>query len=118
MENTKNVTDGATGNLEAWDSGIDTSGTESLDALGGVSNNTESTTGQAPFSANRPFDKFSERATQAKAMFSEKFDQMKGQQGKWADDARVRVRENPMMAMGIAVAAGFLLRRLLSRPRR
>jgi ElaB/YqjD/DUF883 family membrane-anchored ribosome-binding protein len=31
----------------------------------------------------------------------------------WADNARERVRENPLAAVGVALAAGYLLARLL-----
>ena len=121
MENTKNVagsTTGTVGNPEVWDSTADAAGMQTLGGVDGTSDTLQSTTEQTSSAANRTFDKFSDKATQAKDMLSEKFNQMKGQQGKWADDARGRVRESPMMAMGIAVAAGFLLRRLLSRSRR
>lgn len=124
MENTKNVasgttgTVGATGNPDVWDSTVDAAGTETLAGVDSTTDTLQSTTDQTPFTAGRTFDKFSEKATQAKDMLSEKFSQLKGQQGKWADDARGRVRENPMMAVGVAVAAGFVLRRLLSRSRK
>lgn len=117
MENTKNVAEGTSGNPEVWDSTTDAAGTQTLGGISGTSENLQSTTDKAYSTANRAFDKISDKANQAKAMLSEKFDQVKGQQGKLADDARGRVRQNPMMAMGIAVAAGFLLRRLLSRSR-
>lgn len=124
MENTKNVAGGTigptgpTGNPEVWDSTADAAGTQTLGGVDSASDTLQSTTEQTSSAANRTFDKFSDKATQAKDMLSEKFSQMKGQQGKWADDARDRVRENPMMAMGVAVAAGMLLRRLFSRSRR
>lgn len=117
MENTKNVAGGTIGNPEVWDSTADAAGMQTLGSVDSASDTLQSTTDQTSTAANRTFDKFSDKAAQAKDMLSEKFNQMKGHQGKWADDARGRVRENPMMAIGVAVAAGFLLRRLLSRSR-
>ncbi len=117
MENTKNDVGGTTGNPNTWNANTDTAGTLAQEATD-TSAETMLSSGYQASSTSTPTNKrFSNRATQAKTMLKEKFGQAREQQGKWADETRIRVRENPMLAVGIAMAAGFMLRRLLSRSR-
>ena len=54
-----------------------------------------------------------EAATQAAMTLSEKIGPIKDLQEQLIEDARVRVREKPVAALAIAIAAGFLLSQLL-----
>lgn len=117
MENTKNATGGINGKKEAWDNQVDDLNMQADSAIDQASASAKPAVDQAASTARRTADQLSEKAKQAKAMLSDKYEQMRGQQEKWTDDARVRVRENPIAALGIALAAGFLLRRVLFRSR-
>jgi ElaB/YqjD/DUF883 family membrane-anchored ribosome-binding protein len=117
MENTKNATSGAKGKQDSAKSAANENSMKAHETIDRTSESIQPAVDQSATAAHRAVDRMSEKATQARQMFSERFDQMKGHQEKWADDARVRVRANPMMAVGIAMAAGFLLPRLFSRSR-
>ena len=117
MENTKNATSGAKGKQEAWDNTVDDASTQAHGTIDQASDTLRPGFDQATSFAHRTVDQWSDKASQTKTMLTEKYAQMKDQQGKWTEDARGRVRENPMAAVGIALAAGFLLRRLLFRSR-
>jgi len=80
-------------------------------------NSPQSTIGRTSPAANRTFDEFSGKTARTKTMLSGRLDRMQRQQERWTDDARDRIREKSMMAASIAMAAGFSLRRLLSRRR-
>lgn len=116
MENSKDAGI-SPGTQDAWRADADVAGTQTQDAISNTGENYRSTDTRFSSASNRSYDRFSEKANQARAMLSEKFDQMKNQQGKWADVTRDRVRQNPMLAVGIAMAAGLLLRRVLFRSR-
>jgi ElaB/YqjD/DUF883 family membrane-anchored ribosome-binding protein len=62
---------------------------------------------KAANSANEAIDK----ATEA---LGKKGEQLKNAEQQIMEDCRVYVRDNPITSMGIAVAAGFLLSRVLS----
>lgn len=117
MENTKNVTGSAKDKQEAWDNTVDDANMQAHGTIDQVSENIRPAVDRAASTAHRTVDKLSDKASQAKSMLTDKYEQMRVQQEKWTDDARTRVRENPMAAVGIALAAGFVLRRLLFRSR-
>lgn len=117
MENTKNDAGGTPGNPNTWSADTAAAGTQAQGGANMSPDNLQPSGYQTSPASTRTADKLSNRAMQAKAVLSEKFGQVRGQQGKWADETRVRVRENPMLAIGIAMAAGFMLRRLFSRSR-
>lgn len=71
--------------------------------------------GRAVAGARQAFDRLSGTASQAAATLSEKAGQLRDVQDQVVADTRVRVREKPVTALAIAVAAGFLLSRLLRR---
>ncbi len=59
-----------------------------------------------------------ERATSAAATAAEQLDakgrQLMAAREEWMDASRVYVREHPLAALGVALAAGYLLSRILS----
>lgn len=120
MDNTQNMKNGAGGMDQTLDSTVDQGSMH-------ASENNQSSE-QAKATAHRTVDQLAEKANQARAMLtersararmmlSERYGQARVQQEKWADNTRVQVREHPMMAVGIAMAVGFLLPRLFSRSR-
>ena len=66
--------------------------------------------------AHRAVDKMAGATTQTAQTISEKSVQLREVQMRATEQCRVYVRANPMVAVGIALAAGYLLSRLL-RPR-
>ena len=69
---------------------------------------------QAAHSAHDAVDKIVGAANQAADAIGEKGAQLKQAEKQMLDNCRGYVRDNPATSLGIAVAAGFLLSRLLS----
>ena len=72
------------------------------------------TTDKAANSAHKSFDKFASTTNQAAEALGEKGEQLKNAEQQLMEDCRVYVRDNPITSVGIAVAAGFLLSRVVS----
>lgn len=64
--------------------------------------------------AHQAVDKIAGAATQAAATLDLKSEQIMDAQSRLTETCRDYVRDNPVTSLGIAVAAGFLLSRLLS----
>jgi len=71
-------------------------------------------TDKVSHSAHEAYDKIADATSQAAEALGEKGEQLKNAEQQIMEDCRVYVRENPITSMGIAVAAGFLLSRVLS----
>ena len=69
---------------------------------------------KAANSVNEVVDNVASATNQAAEALSEKGAQLKNAEQQLMEDCRVYVRENPITSLGIAVAAGFLLSRVLS----
>ena len=65
-------------------------------------------------SAHEAVDKISCATSQAADAIGEKGQQLKDAEQRLMENCRGYVRDNPVSSLGIAVAAGFLLSRLLS----
>jgi ElaB/YqjD/DUF883 family membrane-anchored ribosome-binding protein len=64
--------------------------------------------------AHQAVDKIADAAGQAAETLGVKGEQLKNAQMQAMEQCRGYVRDHPVMSLGIAVAAGFLLSRLLS----
>lgn len=64
--------------------------------------------------AHQAVDKIASAASQAVEALGEKGEQMKNAEHRLMDNCQGYVRSNPIASIGIAVAAGFVLSRLLS----
>ena len=64
--------------------------------------------------AHQAIDRLAGAATSAAETVDTKAGQLRDAQERMVDDCRDYVRDNPVMSVGLAVAAGFLLSRLLS----
>jgi ElaB/YqjD/DUF883 family membrane-anchored ribosome-binding protein len=69
---------------------------------------------KASSSAHEAVDKITSATSQAAEALSEKGVQLKNAEQQLMENCRGYVRDNPITSLGIAVAAGFLLSRLLS----
>ena len=65
-------------------------------------------------SANEAVDKVASATNQAAEALGKKGEQLKNAELQLIEDCRVYVRDNPITSVGIAVATGFLLSRVLS----
>lgn len=65
--------------------------------------------------AHQAVDRLADAASQARQRFGSQSDSLKGQQEHLMEEARTYIRNKPGTAVGIAVAAGFILSRLLRR---
>lgn len=69
---------------------------------------------KASRSAHEAVDKVASATNQAAETLSEKGEQLKNAEQQLVENCRGYIRDNPITSLGIAVAAGFLLSRLLS----
>lgn len=69
---------------------------------------------KASNSAHEVVDKIASATSQAAEALGEKGDQLKNAEQQMMNQCRGYIHDNPITSMGIAVAAGFLLSRLLS----
>ena len=69
---------------------------------------------KAANSANEAVDKAASATNQVTEALGKKGEQLKNAEQQIMEDCRVYVRDNPLTSLGIAVAAGFLLSRVLS----
>ena len=68
----------------------------------------------ASHSAHEAVDKIANAANQAAEAIGEKGTQLKNVEQQLMENCRGYVRDNPVTSLGIAIAGGFLLSRLLS----
>ena len=71
-------------------------------------------TDKVSHSAHEAYDKIADATSQAAEALGEKGEQLKNAEQQLIEDCRVYVRDNPITSVGIAVAAGFLLSRVVS----
>jgi ElaB/YqjD/DUF883 family membrane-anchored ribosome-binding protein len=69
---------------------------------------------KASHSAHEAVDKIANATNQAAEALGEKGEQLKNAEQQLMESCRGYVKDNPITSMGIAVAAGFLLSRVLS----
>ncbi|TAK60589.1 DUF883 domain-containing protein [Methylobacter sp.] len=75
--------------------------------------NIKATIGKVSNSAHEAVDKIAGVTYQAAEVLGEKGEQLKNAEMEMMEDYRTYVRENPMKSVGIAVAAGFFLSRMM-----
>jgi ElaB/YqjD/DUF883 family membrane-anchored ribosome-binding protein len=69
---------------------------------------------KASHSAHEAVDKIANATNQAAEALGEKGNQLKNAEQQLMESCRGYVQDNPITSLGIAVAAGFLLSRILS----
>jgi len=65
-------------------------------------------------SAHGAIDRASQTASQVAERFGEKSDELLAMKDDYIESARDYVKENPLMALGIALAAGYLFGKITS----
>lgn len=91
---------------------VDQAGTGAHDAIDKVSDAARPVVDRIASRAHRAVDKIAGAAGQAAETLGVKGEQLKNTQVRAMEQCRSYVREKPVTALGIAVAAGFLLSRL------
>jgi ElaB/YqjD/DUF883 family membrane-anchored ribosome-binding protein len=83
------------------------------------SNHSSSTNGLGPAvdkvaaGVHDAVDAVAEAATAAAKAVDKKGEQLKAVQRRYVDECRERVRDNPLQSLGVALAVGFLISKLL-----
>lgn len=72
------------------------------------------TTDKVAHFAHETVDALADVSNQARAAYDEKSDQIMNAEQQAMKNCQTYVRENPVTSLGLAVAGGFLLSRLLS----
>jgi ElaB/YqjD/DUF883 family membrane-anchored ribosome-binding protein len=76
---------------------------------------TMNTTDKVANFAHETVDAVADASNHARAAFDEKSDQIMNAEQQLLKNCQTYIRENPVTSLGLAVAGGFLLSRLLSR---
>lgn len=93
---------------------VDKASAGAHDAIDKVSDAARPMVDRLASGAHQAVDKIASAAGQAAETLGVKGEQLKNAQAQALEQARGYVREHPVTSIGIAVAAGFLLSRLLS----
>jgi ElaB/YqjD/DUF883 family membrane-anchored ribosome-binding protein len=113
MDSPKTLPTGTNGSNGTWDRTVDQASTTAHKTIDKLSDAARPAVDRLSSSAHQAIDRISGAATQAAMTLSEKIGPVKDLQEQLIEEARVRVREKPVAALAIAVAAGFLLCQLL-----
>jgi ElaB/YqjD/DUF883 family membrane-anchored ribosome-binding protein len=109
----------ATNNLQgsAWQDAGSTSTTNPNVGNSGrtsaMSENAAATVDKIASSAHQAVDRIASAATSAASQFGVKGDDVLAAKDRMLDSAREYVREKPIAALGIALAAGFIISRIM-----
>jgi ElaB/YqjD/DUF883 family membrane-anchored ribosome-binding protein len=93
---------------------VDQASTRAHDVIDKVSDASRPAVDRIASGAHQAVDKIASAAGQAADALGVKGEQLKNVQVRAMEQCRGYVRDNPVTAMGIAIAAGFVLSRLLS----
>jgi ElaB/YqjD/DUF883 family membrane-anchored ribosome-binding protein len=94
-------------------SGMSGSSMGSGGSASNVSQNASATVDKIASGAHQAVDRIASAATSAAEQWGVKGDQMLESKDRMMESTREYVRNNPMAALGIALAAGFILSRIL-----
>ena len=93
---------------------VDQAGSGAHDVIDKVSDAARPVVDRIASGAHQAVDKIASAAGQAAEALGVKGEQLKDVQARAMEQCRAYVAENPVTSLGIAIAAGFLLSRLLS----
>jgi ElaB/YqjD/DUF883 family membrane-anchored ribosome-binding protein len=113
MDTPKIVPTGSNGSAGSWDNTVDQAKSGAHGTIDKVAESARPAVDKVSSTAHETVDRLSDSASQAADMLSDKMSQLMDMQQELLEDARVRVRDRPVTALAIAVAAGFVLASLL-----
>lgn len=114
MESTGIVTPSFNDGTRTLGRTVDQAGSVAHDAIDRVSDAARPMVDRIASGAHQAVDKIASAAGQAAETLGVKGSQLKNAQAQALAQTRVYVRDNPLAALGIALAAGFILSKLLS----
>lgn len=79
-----------------------------------ITNSVDETIDRVKSGAHEAMDKVANATHQAAETLSQKGEQLKNAEQQFVEDCRGYVHDNPLVSLGLAVGAGFLLSRLMS----
>lgn len=113
MESTGKITPNPNDGSRNLTRAVDQAGMGAHDAIDKVSDAARPAVDRIASGAHQAVDKIAGVAAQAVEALGVKGEQLKDVQTRAMEQCRVYVRENPVASLGIAIAAGYLLSRLL-----
>ena len=113
METTGSITSSTKDGRRALGRSLDQASEGAHDAIDKASEAARPVVDRLASGAHQAVDKLASAAGQAAETLSVRGEQLKNAQAHAVEQARIYVREHPVTALGIGVAAGFLLSRLL-----
>ncbi|HEV7618937.1 MAG TPA: hypothetical protein VGO51_12645 [Burkholderiaceae bacterium] len=113
MDSPKILPAGTNGSNGAWDRTVDQASTTVHKTIDKLADAARPAVDRLSSGAHQAVDRISGAATQAAMTLSEKIGPIQNLQEQLIEDVRVHVREKPVAALAIAIAAGFLLSQLL-----
>ena len=96
-----------------WDADVDQAQSAAHDTIDKMTQQARPAVDRLSDKAHKTVDRLSGAASQAASTFSEKASQYRDLQDQWVSGARDQIRERPVAALAVALAAGFVLRHLL-----
>jgi ElaB/YqjD/DUF883 family membrane-anchored ribosome-binding protein len=96
-----------------WGTNVDQAQSTAHDTIDKVSQQVRPSVDRLSEKAHQTVDRLSGVASQAASSLSDKASQYRDLQGQWVGEARDQIRERPVAALAVALAAGFVLRHLL-----
>ena len=114
METTATFAPGDTGGNNTMTRGIDQAGAAAHSTIDKVSAAARPAVDRVATGAHQAVDTIADAASQTAESLGVKGDQLKEVQARLVDACNGYMRANPVATVGIAVAAGFLLSRLIS----
>jgi len=113
MDTPKIVPTGSNSTAGNWDNTVEQAKSGAHSTIDKVTESARPAVDKMASTAHESVDRLSDSAAQTATMLSDKMSQLMDMQEELLEDARVRVRDRPVTALAIAVAAGFVLASLL-----
>jgi ElaB/YqjD/DUF883 family membrane-anchored ribosome-binding protein len=114
MEASAGLTPGSSDSTRIMARAVDQASTGAHNAIESVTDATHPAVERVASGAHRAVDKIAGAAASAAQSLAVKGQQLKSGQALALDECRSYIRANPLAALGIAAAAGYLLSRLFS----
>jgi len=111
--NANNTFNGSNGTGSSFEKNVSQASSGAHEAIDKATSAARPTVDRIALSAHHAVDKLADVATHAAETLGIKGEQLKNAQQRIVEDCRSYVKEKPLTSLGIAVAAGYLLSRLL-----
>jgi len=113
METPKIVPTGSNGSAGNWDNTVEQAKSGAHSTIDKVAESARPGVDKMASAAHDTVERMSDSAAQAATMMQDRMNQLMDMQQQLLEDMRVQVRDRPVTALAVAVAAGFVLASLL-----